>query len=71
MPRLFTLGDQIHREGDLGCPACTEGYPERCPCGGFMHATEVATEEDVAVMPLTQCDRCSRSKEDLEEEAAA
>jgi len=36
-----------------------------------MHATEVATEEDVAVMPLTQCDRCSRSKEDLEEEAAA
>jgi hypothetical protein len=37
-----------------------------------MHATEMATatEEDLAVMPLTQCDRCRRSTEDLEEDAA-
>lgn len=69
MRRLFTLGDQVHHGNDPECPACVEGYPEPCPCGGFIHATDVTTEEDRAVMPLTQCDRCQRSKEDFEEVA--
>ena len=68
MPHLFSLGDQTHHEGDPQCPACAEGYPERCSCGGFVHATETPTD-DTALMPLTQCDRCRRSKEDVEEVA--
>jgi hypothetical protein len=39
MTELFTLGaDDHHAVADPGCPACPEGYPEPCPCGGRMHA---------------------------------
>jgi len=69
MPEFFTLEDQIHHRDDPECPACAEGYPERCPCGGFMHATGLAPEEEPEAIPVTQCDRCRRSKEDLEEVA--
>jgi hypothetical protein len=69
MPKLFTLEDQVHHADDPECPACSEGYPERCQCGGLMHATGVATEENSDVVPITRCDQCGRSKEDLEEVA--
>jgi hypothetical protein len=69
MRRLFTLGEQVHHGGDRECPACVEGYPERCRCGGLIHAADVAIAENLGIVPLTQCDRCQRSKEELDEVA--
>ena len=69
MPEPFTLDDQIHRTGDPGCPACMDGYPQRCPCSGFVHATAIASDEEPDGVLVTLCDRCRRSREDLEEVA--
>jgi hypothetical protein len=71
MPDLFTFEEQIHHGGDPACPGCVEDYPERCGCGGLIHASEVTlTDADADVPPATQCDRCGRSKGDLEEQVA-
>jgi hypothetical protein len=71
MPRLFAVGEQIHHADDPRCPTCAEGYPEPCVCDGLMHATEAeaTANDDLALMPVTQCDRCGRSKEEREEAA--
>lgn len=68
-PRLFTLDDEIHHKGDPACPACSEDYPEPCPCGGLIHASGPAAEETPDIVLITRCDECGRSREDLEEVA--
>ena len=66
MPDLFTLEEQIHHAGDPVCPGCAEEYPERCLCGGYVHASEVPAGDDAEVALLTLCDRCGRAEDDLE-----
>jgi hypothetical protein len=29
-----------HKEGDSNCPDCRRGYPEKCECGGLIHAIQ-------------------------------
>ena len=71
MAESFALDDQMHHKSDLECPGCAEGYPEPCPCGGLIHATDsVALTEDTEALPTTRCDQCGRSEGDLEEEVA-
>ena len=68
MTELFTLDEQMHHKGHPECPGCAEGYPEPCPCGGLIHATNGAVPEDSEGVPTTRCDQCGRSEEDLQEE---
>jgi hypothetical protein len=36
--KLFAVNDATdHHRGNAACPACSEGYPETCPCSGLMH----------------------------------
>jgi hypothetical protein len=70
MPDLFTLEDQVHHAGQPDCPGCVERYPEPCPCGGLMHASESLTDADADPALITGCDRCRRSEDDLAEPAA-
>jgi hypothetical protein len=65
---LFTVGDVInHRRGDLQCPECASEYPESCPCGGLMHASDSVEEDPDGNVPLvTLCDECGRSEGELE-----
>jgi ribose-phosphate pyrophosphokinase len=70
--KQFTLGEDTaaHTVGDTQCPACWEGYPETCRCGGLIHAVAEAEEDaDGNVALITQCDLCGRSEEQLAEEA--
>jgi hypothetical protein len=67
MPTLFTIADEtMHVVGHPACPECLEEYPEKCPCGGLIHAARGEQDLDGADWPLTRCDRCGRSEEDLE-----
>ncbi len=62
---LFTIAEDVgHHVGNRTCPECLEGYPERCKCGGLIHAAvgDEDTEGNVAL--TTACDRCGRSEED-------
>jgi len=64
---LFEVGDVMsHRKGDRRCPACAAEFPERCRCGGLVHAS-AGPEDDPDGNPLmsTRCDECGRSDEDL------
>ena len=45
---------------------CAAGYPTRCVCGGLMHAAAAAEEESEAIVS-TQCGKCGRSEDDLED----
>ena len=66
---LFAVGNELnHHIGDAQCPECWEEYPEPCRCGGLMHATGGAEEEDADgnVLLTTCCDRCGRSEDQLE-----
>ncbi len=67
--RLFAVGEEInHCVGDPTCPQCWEEYPEPCRCGGFIHAAGGGEEDEEGnVLLVTQCDRCGRSEEQLEE----
>jgi hypothetical protein len=65
----FLLEDQIHDAEDPECAACAAGYPTRCICGGLMHAAAEADEDSEAIVS-TQCGKCGRSEDDLEESAA-
>ena len=65
---LFAVAqDMDHHVGDAGCPACSETYPEPCPCGGLIHAA-ASEETDLDGNPIleTRCDRCGRSEDDLD-----
>ena len=67
MAELFAIGDETaHVVGDAGCPQCLEGYPEACPCGGLIHAASGEPDERGAEWPLTRCDQCGRSEEELD-----
>jgi hypothetical protein len=70
MAELFTIEEQIHHKGDPECPGCGEGYPEPCSCGGLVHAARgVAAAEELEPVPVTRCDQCGRSEDDLHEVA--
>jgi hypothetical protein len=66
----FTLAERVHRRGDARCPGCLATFPERCRCGGFVHATGLPEAAEPAAPPVTQCDQCGRSSGDLTEEVA-
>lgn len=67
MAELFAIGDEVaHVVGDARCPQCLEEYPEPCPCGGLIHAASGEPDERGAEWPLTRCDRCGRSEEELD-----
>lgn len=68
--KLFEVGEVVnHRVGDPQCPECAEDYPEPCPCGGLMHASETAEEDpDGNVVIVTLCDQCGRNEDQLAEE---
>jgi hypothetical protein len=69
MTRTFLIDDEVHAVDDVGCPACRPEYPERCPCGGLMHAAGEPAGESETVF-ATRCDRCGRSMDDLADEVA-
>ncbi len=69
MTKTFSLEDEIHAVGDMDCPACPMEYPERCLCGGLMHASGETDDESETIL-VTRCDRCGRSVEDRDDEAA-
>jgi hypothetical protein len=67
MSELFTIGDETtHVKGDAQCSECLEEYPEVCPCGGLIHAASGEQDEGGTDWPLTRCDRCGRSEEELD-----
>lgn len=66
MTTLFAIADEtMHVVGDPACPECLDEYPERCPCGGLIHAASGDPDRDEAEWPLTRCDRCGRSEEEV------
>lgn len=66
---LFTVGEVVsHRVGDAQCPECSEDYPEPCPCGGLMHASDIGeADPDGNLLLVTLCDQCGRSEDQLEQ----
>ena len=67
MAEVFTVGEEAtHIIGDARCPECLEEYPERCRCGGLIHAASGETDPDGIEVPLTRCDGCGRSEEEIE-----
>jgi hypothetical protein len=67
--KLFEVGEVVnHHVGDAQCPECSEDYPEACPCGGLMHASETAEEDpDGNVLIVTLCDECGRTEDQLDQ----
>lgn len=67
--RIFTVGESTgHRAGDAACPACADLYPERCRCGGLMHAAQTGEEDaDGNAVLVTTCDACARSEDQLDQ----
>ena len=66
MTKLFTVGEEVtHLADDPQCPECLEEYPETCTCGGLIHAASGEEDAEGVESPLTKCDRCGRSEEDL------
>ncbi|HZP36333.1 MAG TPA: hypothetical protein VFE48_07565 [Methylomirabilota bacterium] len=66
MPDLFVIGDETtHIKGDARCPECLDEYPVSCPCGGLIHAAAGEQDEAGGDWPLTRCDQCGRSEEEL------
>jgi hypothetical protein len=67
MAELFTVGEEAtHIVDDPQCPECLEEYPERCRCGGLIHAASGEADPEGGEWPLTRCDRCGRSEEEIE-----
>jgi hypothetical protein len=66
---LFTVGEVVgHRVGDARCPECSEDYPERCRCGGLMHASDTEQQDpDGNILLVTLCDSCGRNEDQLDE----
>ena len=67
MGQVFTIGEEtLHLVGDRQCPECPDEYPEPCPCGGLTHAASGEPDADGTEWPMTRCDVCGRSEEELE-----
>lgn len=65
---LFAVAEEFtHHVGEMTCPACSENYPESCPCGGLIHAAAESTDLDDNPVLTTRCDRCGRSEDNLDE----
>jgi hypothetical protein len=69
MTELFLLEDQVHDAEDPHCPVCAAGYPAPCVCGALMHAVGEAEEESETIVS-TQCGKCGRSEDDIDDDAA-
>jgi hypothetical protein len=65
---LITVGEVAnHHSGDRQCGECLEDYPEPCPCGGLMHASDSAEQDaDGNLLVVTLCDRCGRTEDQLD-----
>ena len=67
MGQVFTIGEEtLHVVGDRQCPECPDEYPEPCPCGGMIHAARGEQDAEGTEWPMTRCDVCGRSEEELE-----
>jgi hypothetical protein len=67
MAQLFTIGEEtLHVVGDRQCPECADEYPEPCRCGGMIHAARGEQDAEGTEWPMTRCDVCGRSEEELE-----
>jgi hypothetical protein len=67
MTRVFTVGEEAtHIVNDPECPECWEEYPERCECGGLIHAGSGENDPEGVEWPSTKCDRCGRSEDQIE-----
>jgi hypothetical protein len=67
MERAFSVGEEAtHLADDAQCPGCWDGYPERCACGGLIHAGGSEADPEGREWPLTRCDRCGRSEEEID-----
>ena len=67
MGKVFTIGEEtLHVVGDRQCPACPDEYPEPCPCGGLTHAARGELDADETEWPMTRCDVCGLSEEEIE-----
>jgi hypothetical protein len=69
MKALFAIVEEaIHHVGDPQCPECLEDYPEPCRCGGLLHAESGEEQDpDGELLPVTKCDQCGRSEDQLDE----
>jgi hypothetical protein len=61
MVQVFTLGEET-----LRCLGCFEEYPEQCRCGGLILAASGEMDPEGVEWPLTKCDQCGRSEEEIE-----
>jgi hypothetical protein len=69
MTKMFAVNEEVdHHVGDATCPACSDEYPEPCPCAGLMHGVVTDDTREGKAWATTKCDRCGRSEEDIEEE---
>lgn len=67
MVQAFTVGEETtHVVNDPQCPECLGEYPEQCRCGGLIHAASGEMDPEGGEWPLTKCDRCGRSEEEIE-----
>jgi hypothetical protein len=67
MMPVFTVGEETtHIVNGPECPECLEEYPERCKCGGLIHAGGGEADPEGTEWPLTRCDRCGRSEEEID-----
>ncbi len=53
----LVLDGESHAPGRPDCPACFDGRPAPCVCGGLIH---------LAPIGLRRCDRCGPRCEDLD-----
>ena len=69
MTKMFAVNEEAnHHVADPACAACSDEYPEPCPCGGLMHGMATDNTREGTAWETTKCDRCGRSEEDVEEE---
>ena len=63
--RLFHIsgGEPYHQTGDEDCPACDDGYPRLCWCGGVIHGEAADYTQDFEPLYRVICDRdCKGAK---------
>jgi hypothetical protein len=69
MTKMFAVNEEAdHHVADPACAACSDEYPEPCPCGGLMHGVATDDTREGTAWATTKCDQCGRSEEDVEEE---
>lgn len=52
------VNDEDHIEGDKKCPYCWSGFPQKCKCGGLIHAAFGDENYDGDYWLAWKCDKC-------------